>query len=124
MRSPSHTVGTPADTSVGLRYRVTPDAETRLRGAFGINPDHWAHLGQPFTFTVTVEPPDDAPVTVTRATLDVLHAVADRRWHPIDVALGQWAGRPVTVTLDVETPATAATPPTYAAWCDLRLEPR
>ncbi len=116
-------VGLPADTATALRYRVTPTAQTHLRGSFGINPDHWAHLGQSFTFTITVEPAGEPPATVVDRTVDVLRKNDDRAWHPIDVDLSAWAGRPVDVTLQVDTPTKQATPPTYAAWCDLRLDP-
>lgn len=115
-------VGVQRDGATALRYRVTPDATTHLRGSFGVNPDHWTHLGHPLTFTVAVEPIGGSAAIARRETVDVFQRPADRAWHPLDVDLGRWVGQPVDVVVQVEGPGRVPIEPIYGGFCDLRLE--
>jgi hypothetical protein len=115
-------VGVPLGEGVSLRYRITPAPGMHLRGSFGINPDHWAHLLDAFTFTVGVEPAGKPMQTVRRETLDVARDEQARRWHELDVDLTPWAGTPVELVFRVDGAGPVALPPIFAGWCDLRLE--
>jgi hypothetical protein len=111
-------VGTPEEPAVGRATLEVPAAPARLDFRFGVNPDRWLGLSAgPFTFTIR----DDLGASLFRAALDPAQAIADRRWTEASVDLSRYAGRRVSLALEIAAPTAPPRPMETAGWAEPRL---
>jgi hypothetical protein len=115
-------VTTEPDTSVAVRYPLTPVPGEHFRVSYGLNPDHWAHLPHlRVAFAVAVATPA-GETPIADGTLQPLAVPADRRWVDVDVDLTPWAGQPIEIVLRTTGPPGVAPLDDRAGWGDPRIE--
>jgi hypothetical protein len=110
-------IGTPAEPVVGHLTVEVPSTPTRLAFQYGVDPDRWLGLNAgPFTFRIV-----DGAAALFEAVLDPAENVADRRWVDAAVDLSAYAGRRVSLRLEISAPAVPLRPLETAGWAEVHL---
>jgi hypothetical protein len=76
------------------------------------------------TFKVAVLPNGQPRIVLFERHVDPSHAVTDRNWLPVDVSLGRFAGRSITLLLETEAGPAANYSYDWAVWALPVLEDR
>lgn len=82
-------------------WRLTVPDGSVLETACAIRPDAWKLDGDGATFRVGVSDGRSYREFV-RQWIDPYHREADRRWFPVTVDLGEWAGREIEIIFNTE----------------------
>jgi len=87
-----------------------------------MNPDRW--LGAPtgpLTFRATLERPGGGTETLLERTIDPRSDVSARRWLPVTIDLGRYAGATVTLELSVQASGAREEAVDLAGWAEPRF---
>ena len=118
----THPVGTPGEPGpLRIDVRVPRDRPV-LETAIGMNPDRW--LGAPtgpLTFRATLERPGGGTETLLERTIDPRSDVSARRWLPVTIDLGRYAGATVTLELSVQASGAREEAVDLAGWAEPRF---
>jgi hypothetical protein len=108
---------------VAVRYAIRPEPGSRFETYYGIDPDRWQSDPEPeASFRVVIR--DAAGVhPVFADDLATRRRPEDRGWKPVSVDLDPWAGRPVTLELEVAGTARTGRAVAVAGWGWPRLVP-
>jgi hypothetical protein len=107
--------------SIALVYPVRVEPGTTFQADLAIAPEAWVLDGDGVTFSLFVE--DDAGMQLVHSRyVDPKHHQQDRRWVPMRVNLGPFAGKVVRLILVVASGPAGDRRHDWAGWGEPRLE--
>jgi len=103
-----------------LTWRIAVEPDTVLRALIGFDRHSWSWGGEGAHFVVSVEG-EEGKSEIFRRYVDPKHRLTDRRWIPVELALGRWAGKEIKISLATEPHESGDLIGLWCGWANAHL---